>query len=228
MWPLRQFKNAQGLRIAYRDQPENIGKPAILCLHGLTRNSLDFSDLADHLGADFRVLAMDVRGRGRSDRDPDPQNYHPGSYVEDTLMLLDDAGLDEVILIGTSMGGLMSMIMGAQIKDRIKPSSSMISARKSTPRGSTAFAAMWGPVPLPEAGPKTGMKPGQRCRRSMAMPCPALMRRPGIASPAICVLKRILGSSPIMTLRLPMPCKAARPCRPIYGPYGRGWMAFPF
>ncbi|WP_281301418.1 MULTISPECIES: alpha/beta hydrolase [unclassified Iodidimonas] len=120
MWPLRQFKNAQGLRIAYRDQPENIGKPAILCLHGLTRNSLDFSDLANHLRADFRVLAMDVRGRGQSDRDPDPQNYHPGRYVEDTLMLLDDAGLDEVILIGTSMGGLMSMIMGAQIKDRIK------------------------------------------------------------------------------------------------------------
>lgn len=117
-WRLARFRNADGLDIAYRDRPES-SMPPVLMLHGLTRNSLDFADLAAHLAPRFRTIAMDVRGRGASDRDPDPARYHIGSYVADAFALLDRLGIARAILIGTSMGGLMSMTMGAMAPERI-------------------------------------------------------------------------------------------------------------
>jgi pimeloyl-ACP methyl ester carboxylesterase len=59
------------------------------------------------------VIAVDVRGRGRSDYDPNPENYNPGAYVQDMLGLLDEARIERVAALGTSMGGLMTMIMAA-------------------------------------------------------------------------------------------------------------------
>ncbi len=61
----------------------------------------------------------DVRGRGRSDRDPEYQNYHPGTYVDDMWRLLESAGVPRAALIGTSMGGLMAMVMAAMNPDRV-------------------------------------------------------------------------------------------------------------
>lgn len=112
----KTLTSADGLSVFYRDYPTPAQAPGapILCLHGLTRNSADFEDLAPQLAKKRRVLAMDVRGRGRSAYDPNPRNYHLGSYVADVLTLLDTEQLDRVMLIGTSMGGLIGMMLGAE------------------------------------------------------------------------------------------------------------------
>lgn len=95
------------------------GAPVVLCLHGLTRNSADFEWIAAHLCPRYRVIAADMRGRGRSDWDVVPVNYNPAVYVQDMLGLLDQLGIARVAVIGTSMGGLMAMIMGVMARDRM-------------------------------------------------------------------------------------------------------------
>ena len=79
---------------------------------GLTRNLLDFSDLANHL-SQYRVLSVDQRGRGKSNWDPDLANYTPTVQAGDMLALLDQLKIKRVVLIGTSNGGLMALLMGA-------------------------------------------------------------------------------------------------------------------
>jgi pimeloyl-ACP methyl ester carboxylesterase len=91
----------------------------VLCLHGLTRNSRDFETVAKSLSRKHRVIVPDQRGRGRSDYDPNPDNYHINTYVEDTIGLLDHLGVEKVNIVGTSMGGLMAMMMVASAPERI-------------------------------------------------------------------------------------------------------------
>lgn len=107
------YSSADGLRLYARDYPGPADSTLlpVLCLHGLTRNSADFAGIATHLAATRRVISVDQRGRGRSDYDPVIANYTPVTYVGDMFRLLDELGLDRVVLIGTSMGGLMAMIM---------------------------------------------------------------------------------------------------------------------
>jgi pimeloyl-ACP methyl ester carboxylesterase len=88
------------------------GAPAVLCLHGLTRNSRDFEDLAPHLALRYRVIAPDLRGRGFSARDPDFKNYQPAIYASDILGLLDALAVPRVAVIGTSLGGMLAMMLG--------------------------------------------------------------------------------------------------------------------
>jgi pimeloyl-ACP methyl ester carboxylesterase len=85
--------------------------PVVLCLHGLMRNSRDFEELAAHLVARCRVIVPDVRGRGFSARDPDFNNYQIPVYLQDVLLLLAGLGAARVTVIGTSMGGLMAMVL---------------------------------------------------------------------------------------------------------------------
>jgi pimeloyl-ACP methyl ester carboxylesterase len=89
-------------------------------MHGLTRNSADFAGLASYLSGRYRVIAVDNRGRGRSDYDSNVANYTPVTYVQDMFKLLGELDIDQVILCGTSMGGLMSFIMGATQPARIR------------------------------------------------------------------------------------------------------------
>ncbi|HEY6620123.1 MAG TPA: alpha/beta hydrolase [Steroidobacteraceae bacterium] len=98
--------------------PEPLAR-AVLCLHGLTRNSRDFEDLAPHLQQHYRVIVPDVRGRGLSARDPNPRNYQPMIYLQDILALLDAVDARRVAMIGTSMGGLLAMMMAAGSRDRV-------------------------------------------------------------------------------------------------------------
>ncbi len=95
------------------------GAPAVLCMHGLTRNSADFEWIAGHLSPHYRVIAADMRGRGRSEWDPVPANYTPAVYCLDMLGLLDHLGIAQTALIGTSMGGLMAMILGVTARNRL-------------------------------------------------------------------------------------------------------------
>ena len=110
------YHSQDNLRLYARDyQPSgnNGSKITVLCMHGLTRNSADFAVLAKHLQGRYRVIAVDQRGRGQSDFDPEPSNYHPGTYVEDMFCLIELLQLKDCILFGTSMGGLMSQIMAS-------------------------------------------------------------------------------------------------------------------
>ncbi|AWW75405.1 alpha/beta hydrolase [Erythrobacter sp. KY5] len=111
------YTSADGrLRLFARDYPAKGGceRPALLMMHGLTRNSADFEPLIAQLDWIGRMIVPDQRGRGRSQYDRDPANYRPDIYVEDMWALLDHLGIDSVLCIGTSMGGLMSMMMGTQ------------------------------------------------------------------------------------------------------------------
>lgn len=102
------------LRLYYRDyQPrssitseKNI---TILCLAGLTRNSKDFHAVAQRYSQHYRVICPDYRGRGLSQYDPNWQNYKPMTYVRDILRIWSHEKLNNVIIMGTSMGGLLSM-----------------------------------------------------------------------------------------------------------------------
>lgn len=106
------FPSADGrLQLYARDYPGQ--DPALLMMHGLTRNSADFANLAEHLIGRHRLVVPDQRGRGRSDFDPDPANYLPPVYCADMLALISRLGLDRPVLVGTSMGGLMAMAMAA-------------------------------------------------------------------------------------------------------------------
>jgi pimeloyl-ACP methyl ester carboxylesterase len=87
--------------------------PALLCLPGLTRNCRDFESLARGLSNQWRVLTPDLRGRGRSDYDRVYQNYQPLTYVADVGELLLQRAESRVVVIGTSLGGLIAMLMGA-------------------------------------------------------------------------------------------------------------------
>lgn len=109
-----------GLRLYARDYPNPEAPLPILCLHGLTRNAADFETLAQSLQDRHRVIVMDQRGRGRSGYDPNPTNYNVTTYVTDTLALLDQLEITQPALIGTSMGGLMAMLMASQQPGRIR------------------------------------------------------------------------------------------------------------
>jgi pimeloyl-ACP methyl ester carboxylesterase len=115
----RYYCSHDGLRLFYHDfAPKRTGTP-VICLPGLTRNSRDFDELAAHLSAMRRVLTPDLRGRGFSDHDPEWRNYHPGTYVKDVWTLLDLLDIEEVIVIGTSLGGLIAMGMASQNAGRL-------------------------------------------------------------------------------------------------------------
>ena len=91
----------------------------MLCLHGLTRNARDFDNLAERLAGDWRVITLDFRGRGKSDYDTDPNRYVPATYAADVLQFLAELGIEKAIFIGTSLGGIVTMIVAAMAPDRI-------------------------------------------------------------------------------------------------------------
>ncbi len=110
----RYWSSTDGLRLYSRVyEPADPTAPAVLCLAGLTRNSRDFESLAAHLASRYRVICPDLRGRGLSERDPHWRNYHPGVYLQDLRQLLAALGSPRVAIIGTSLGGLLAMLLAA-------------------------------------------------------------------------------------------------------------------
>ena len=112
----RRWVSRDGLNLFARDFAGASGKAQlpVVCLHGLTRNSKDFEDVAPWLaGCSRRVLVPDVRGRGLSDRDPNPLHYSPKVYVRDVLDLMESLGIARAIFLGTSMGGIITMALAA-------------------------------------------------------------------------------------------------------------------
>lgn len=116
------FTSDDGLALHARDYA-GAGGPArlpVICIHGLTRNASDFDELAPRIAAlGRRVLALDVRGRGESQRDPNHDNYTPSVYAGDVARLASDLGIARAVFIGTSMGGLITMTVAARRIDLV-------------------------------------------------------------------------------------------------------------
>ena len=118
----RHWTSRDGLKLHFRDYAgaSNLpDRPPVVCLHGLTRNARDFADLAARMAGEWRVLVPEMRGRGDSGYAKDPETYSPVKYVDDVNLLLEQEGIDKFISIGTSMGGLMTILMGFTQPDRI-------------------------------------------------------------------------------------------------------------
>lgn len=110
-----RFTTSDGLSLHYED--EGAGKP-VLCLSGLTRNARDFDDLGAVLPGGIRLIRLDYRGRGQSDW-ADWTTYQVPIEGRDAVELLDHLGLEKAAIVGTSRGGLISMVLAATAKDRL-------------------------------------------------------------------------------------------------------------
>ncbi|HVJ71454.1 MAG TPA: alpha/beta hydrolase [Sphingomicrobium sp.] len=118
-WTDRFWYSAEGIRLHYRNYEGPRDKPPILCIPGLTRNARDFEPVAERYAGEWRILCIDLRGRGGSDSDPDPSRYTPGYYVADILKLLDQEGIADAVFFGTSLGGICTMLLASTDADRI-------------------------------------------------------------------------------------------------------------
>jgi pimeloyl-ACP methyl ester carboxylesterase len=95
----------------------------VICLHGLTRNSRDFEVIAPRIAAlGRRVIAPDMRGRGKSANDPDPAHYVPAVYAQDVIALMQALEIPQAVFIGTSMGGIITMVVSALAPERVAAS----------------------------------------------------------------------------------------------------------
>ena len=118
-WHDRYWNSEDGLRLHYRDFAGPHDRPPLLCIPGLTRNAADFEPFADHVAGEWRVIAVDLRGRGLSENDPKPERYSPGVYAKDIAKLLDQLGIADAVFVGTSLGGLVTMLMAATDGERM-------------------------------------------------------------------------------------------------------------
>ena len=116
------FTTSDGPRIHFREYRPSDGenKPAVLCLHGMTRNERDFEVLGPRIARlGHRVIVPSQRGRGMSDWDAKPERYNPAVYAADMLALLDHLGVHKAIFIGTSMGGAITMVSATLAPQRL-------------------------------------------------------------------------------------------------------------
>lgn len=116
----RNWQSADGLTLHARDYGTADGRPPVICLHGLTRNARDFEKLAPHIAAQgWRVLVPEMRGRGESEYSSDAASYHVATYVADLLALIEAESIESFVAIGTSMGGLMTMLLAQSRPDLV-------------------------------------------------------------------------------------------------------------
>ncbi len=114
-----EWTSAEGLVLRYRDYAGRADRPPILCIPGLTRNARDFEPLAERFAGAWRVICPDLRGRGQSDYAKDPASYTPDRYVADILALLETEGLDRVVAVGTSLGGVVVLRLASEAPERL-------------------------------------------------------------------------------------------------------------
>ena len=111
-----------GVRLHYRDYGQAnaaSGRPPILCFAGLTRNARDYANVAERLSGDWRVIAVDFRGRGESGYAADPMSYVPLTYLQDVEALLEHLAIERFVAFGTSLGGIVTMLLASAERQRI-------------------------------------------------------------------------------------------------------------
>ncbi len=112
------WESADGLKLHYREYAGPADKPALLCIPGLTRNARDFEPVAKQLVGDWRIICVELRGRGRSEYAKHGDSYLPQTYVGDMLALFDVLALDKVVALGTSLGGIITALLVQQMPER--------------------------------------------------------------------------------------------------------------
>jgi pimeloyl-ACP methyl ester carboxylesterase len=118
-WSDGYWVSSDGLKLHYRDYAGGASRPPILCIPGLTRNARDFEGVAERLAGKWRLLCVDLRGRGESAHAKDPMTYLPLIYLQDLEALIAELALKRFVLFGTSLGGLMTMLLAASDRTRI-------------------------------------------------------------------------------------------------------------
>ena len=113
IWTDSYWWSNDGLRLHYRDYPGSSDRPPIVCFPGLTRNARDFESVAARLSPAWRVIAVDFRGRGESAYAKEGMSYVPLTYVQDIERLLDELGIMRFVAFGTSLGGIVTMLLAA-------------------------------------------------------------------------------------------------------------------
>ena len=101
-------------RIAYRERSGPESASTLVCVHGLTRNGGDFGTIGDALSDRYRIVAPDMPGRGKSQWLTDPSQYDYPLYLSDCAALIARLDVERLDWIGTSMGGLIGMMLAAQ------------------------------------------------------------------------------------------------------------------
>jgi pimeloyl-ACP methyl ester carboxylesterase len=142
-----RIETADGPKVYARDYAAEGGARGlpVLCLHGLTRNSADFEVVAPWITAlGRRVIAIDARGRGRSDNDPDPARYRADVYVSDVWRVMDALGIPRAVFLGTSMGGIMTMLAAAAGSARVAAAILNDIGAEVDPRGIARIASYVG------------------------------------------------------------------------------------
>lgn len=120
MFEDRFFWSRDGVRLHWRDYPGDAARPTVVCLHGLTRNPRDFDVVAARIAAlGWRVLAVSLRGRGESGYAKDAMTYVPLTYAQDLDGLLRTAGAGRMVLVGTSLGGILTMLLATTHREAI-------------------------------------------------------------------------------------------------------------
>lgn len=118
-WSEGYWVSSDGLRLHYRDYAGDASRPPIICIPGLTRNARDFEGVAARLAGAWRLLCVELRGRGESAHAKDPMTYVPLTYWQDIEALIAELKLEKFILFGTSLGGLITMLLAANGSARI-------------------------------------------------------------------------------------------------------------
>lgn len=119
-WTDHIWWSADGIRLharLYGDAASNA--VPIMCLPGLTRNARDFDVLAPALARSGPVVAVNFRGRGDSGYSKDPMTYVPLSYAQDMVALLDSFNWQRFAVVGTSLGGLVAMLLAGLLPKRL-------------------------------------------------------------------------------------------------------------
>lgn len=107
-------------RVRYFEWGDPQAARTVVCVHGLTRNAHDFDRLAERLARSYRVVTVDIVGRGGSDWLRDPADYSYAQYQVDMTALLARLDVEKVDWIGTSMGGLIGLFLAAQPDNPIR------------------------------------------------------------------------------------------------------------
>ena len=114
---VRRFRSRDGWLLAVRIFRAEGNRLPLLCLPGLSRNSRDFIGLGRHFSRHpsepRTVVAVDYRGRGLSEQDPDWRNYTPVVEANDVLAAATVLGIEQAVVVGTSRGGIIAMLLGA-------------------------------------------------------------------------------------------------------------------
>ena len=118
-WSDGYWVSNDGLRLHYRDYAGPASRPPIVCIPGLTRNARDFEGVAERLAGDWRVICVELRGRGESAYARDPMTYVPLTYLQDMEALIGELELKRFVLFGTSLGGLITMLLSMSGRGRI-------------------------------------------------------------------------------------------------------------